>query len=420
MNQHARFADQIARYSPLDVLLADVAVRVQLTPTEYLTAIRHYEVMGEWIDRPGSPLRGRVQSFYSQGGFSTGSTVASHSERAEFDLDAMVQVDWPRDIDPEVALRTSHVAIAGEPGSRYHDKSERKTRCTQIQYDGMHLDVTPAILLGEHLPKTSYIFHSKPSDPSVRKETLYANPYGLAEWFNGRTIADEAFGRFFEGRSLDYDRARLSLMKADTSPVPVQLPIYRKSPQVICLQLIKRWRNVAYDRRHKGLRLPPSVLLTFYIGLHTNNSRSLTDELIYHVECIISKLVAAGASSTGLVKEVNPACEADELTDRWPGDSLNQQIFLHELLGFVADLKKLKAGVPISEMRKILEKLFGEKPAAEAVSAFTQRFSDDNSAGSGLYIPGRGAIPALGAIAAPSVARAMPKSTPFGDYPWLI
>ena len=278
----------------------------------------------------------------------------------------------------------------------------------------MHLDVTPSILLGEYLEKTSFIFHSKPSDTSVPKQTLIANPYGLAQWFNGRTIFDEAFGRFFEERSLDYDRVRLALMKADTGPVPVQLPAYRKSIQVICLQLLKRWRNIAYDRRHKGLRLPPSVLLTYYVGEHTGGRRSLTDELIHHVECIIAKLEAATAHFQ-LVQECNPACEADILTDRWPGDILNQRIFIAELYDFAADLRRLKTGLPLAEMRKVLEKLFGEKPAGDAVAAFTNRYVQDNVQKKGLYIPGTGAIPALGSVAAPSIARAIPKSTPFGD-----
>lgn len=415
MNQIVPFLNQISRYSPLDVLLADVAVRVQLSPTEYQTAVRHYEVMGEWIDRPASPLRGRVLSFYAQGGFSTGSTVAGHDEKSEFDLDAMLEVDWPRDIDPEVALSTTHTAIAGDPGSRYHDKCERKTRCTQIKYDGMHLDVTPAVLLEEFLPKTSFIFHSKPSDRTVPKETLFANPEGLARWFNNRTLRDDAFGHFFEGRSLDYDRARHEMIKADTSPVPVQMPAYRKSRQVICLQLIKRWRNVIYGRKYKGLRLPPSVLLTFYVGLHTNITRSLTDELIYHVECIIGKILAARGSATGLVAECNPACEADELTDRWPGDQRRQNIFLNELEEFAADLKRLKAGLPLPEMRTVLEKLFGEKPAGDAIDAYKARFVEDNASGKLQYIPGAGAVPALGALVAPASARPIPKSTPFGD-----
>jgi len=415
MNQFAPFVDQIGRFSPLDVLLAEVAVRVQLTPTEYFAAVNHYKVMGEWIDRSGSPLHGRVEEFYGQGGFSTGSTVSSHDDKSDFDLDAIAQISWPRSTDPEAALATLHEAIVGEPGSRYHEKAERKTRCTQIQYDGMHLDVTPSILLGEFLPKTSFIFHSKPSDPTVAKRALLANPFGLAGWFNARTVFDEAFGRFFEGRSLDYDRRRLTLMRADATPVPMQLPIYRKSRQVVCLQLIKRWRNIVYDRRHNGLRLPPSVLLTYYVGLHAGASRSLTDELIYQVDCIIAKLAAAAASANGLVDECNPTCEGDRLTDRWPGDHRNQQIFIDELREFSIDLKRLKVGVSITEMRSILERLFGEKPAGDSVATFTKRYADDNAAGNGLYLPATGGVPALGSLAAPSVARAMPKSTPFGD-----
>lgn len=414
MNQLAPFMPQISRYSLIDVLLTDIAVRIQLTPTEYLTAQEHYRVMGDWVDRPASPLHGRVLEFYPQGGFSTGSTIAAHSERSDFDLDAMMAVDWSASIDPETALATTHDAIAGERGSRYHDKAERKTRCTQIHYDGMHLDVTPSVLLSRSLPKTSNIFHSKPSDPNEPRKTLFANPYGLAQWFNDRVLPNEAYGLFFEDRSLTFDRARLMELRADTSPVPEQLPAYRKSIQVICLQLIKRWRNIAYERRHKRLRLPPSVLLTYYVGQHTNSPRSLIDELLYQVEAIISELEYA-IDNGKLVYETNPRCERDVLTDRWPGDAHNQAIFLTELHDFARDLRRLKNGLPLAEMRQVLQRLFGEKPAGDAVAAASKQFADDNAVGKGVYVPGTGAVPILGAIAAPTYARAMPKSSPFGE-----
>jgi hypothetical protein len=86
---------------------------------------------------------------------------------------------------------------------------------------------------------------------------LHANPYGFAQWFTAQTPPDQDFGAFFEKRSLDYDRSRMLLLeKADAAPVPDQAPAFRKSRAVIALQLIKRWRNLAYDRRHKKLRLP--------------------------------------------------------------------------------------------------------------------------------------------------------------------
>ncbi len=71
-------------------------------------------------------------------------------------------------------------------------------------------------------------------------------------------FTDQTFGAFFEKRSLDYDRERFTLLekRADAAPVPDQCPAYRKSRAVIALQLIKRWRNLAYDKRHAGRRMP--------------------------------------------------------------------------------------------------------------------------------------------------------------------
>jgi hypothetical protein len=106
---------------------------------------------------------------------------------------------------------------------------------------------------------------------------LFANPYGFAQWFLASTPPDEVFGLYFEKASLDYDRMRREgLAKADANPVPVQMPVYRKSRAVISLQLIKRWRNLAYDRRHATLRVPPSVLIAYYVAINANQTRIFT------------------------------------------------------------------------------------------------------------------------------------------------
>jgi hypothetical protein len=138
MNYSDRLLQEIANFSPLDVMLAEIAVRIQLTPTDYQKAIEHYNAINEWIDRQDSPLHGRVQLFYPQGGFMIGATTARHASDADFDLDVMAQIDWPTSVDPETALSTLDSAIRGVPGSRYHDKAERKTRCSTVHYDGMH------------------------------------------------------------------------------------------------------------------------------------------------------------------------------------------------------------------------------------------------------------------------------------------
>jgi hypothetical protein len=38
----------------IDVLLADIAIRVQLTKTDHDKAVDRFEVMRDWIDRPAA------------------------------------------------------------------------------------------------------------------------------------------------------------------------------------------------------------------------------------------------------------------------------------------------------------------------------------------------------------------------------
>jgi hypothetical protein len=413
MNYSDRFLRESASYTVLDVLLVDIAVRIQLTPTDYEAAVAHYDAINEWIDREDSPLHGLVELFYPQGGFMIGATTARHASDADFDIDVMAQINWPTNIDPEVALSTLHGAIRGEPGSRYHRKSERKTRCSTVHYDGMHLDVTPSVRLLGHQDKTSCIFHSKPSDPSIPKDTLFANPFGFGQWFITNTPADPTFGLYFEKASLTYDSMRMAA-DAAADPVPEQMPVYRKSRAVICLQLIKRWRNVGYVRHHPKLRLPPSVLLAFYVASNANQTRTLTEELIHQVECMITTLEAA-ESAGQTVREFNPTCPEDELTDRWPCSLHEQRTFIDELRAFAVQLHRLDKGLPLPEMQRVLEELFGERLARDAVRKYTDQHVSDDRAGRGFHIPRSGSIPALGSVAVPATARATPKSSPWGD-----
>jgi hypothetical protein len=66
-------------------------------------------------------------------------------------------------------------------------------------------------------------------------------------------------------------------------------------------------------------------------------------------------------------------------------------------------------------MQRILEDLFGERPAREAVRKYAGQHVSDNNTGKGFHILRSGSIPALGSAAVPAEARPTPKSTPFGD-----
>ena len=173
----------------IDILLADVVRKIQLSATDYDLAVARYGTIAEWLEREGSPLRGLVQRLYAQGSMAMRATISSRLDNDEFDIDIMAELSAAlHRFGPRWILDVLFTAINGEPGSRYHGKVTRNTRCVTVNYENMHLDVTPAVLL-QGKPRTSHIFHSKRERPVVEDQCVIANPWGFANWFMSATPA---------------------------------------------------------------------------------------------------------------------------------------------------------------------------------------------------------------------------------------
>ena len=401
---------------PVDVLLADVAIRVQLSRTDYGKAVERYEAVNAWIERDGSLLKDRVELFYAQGSMAIGATIASRLRTDEFDIDVVAQLDLPQNVSPKVALDLLFEAIRGESGSRYYRMAERRTRCVTVNYaDDMHLDVTPAVRMGGTPERQSMIFHDRAEAPQEPSYPLIANPYGFAEWFKLNTPNDQAFADIFEKRAWEYEEAlRILAEKAESEPVPSQEPAFRKSKAVIVLQLLKRWRNVQYDARSG--RKPPSIMFAKLIADAANHTDRLSEELLHQARHMLE--VFRRCQELGrLVHVANPVCAEDVLTDRWPGTLLDQAIFIGDLEHLVRQIERLIEGCDLGEMQKIMTGLFGEAPTGEAFRSFNEKVggmvrdgqSRHRTGAGGLVLPG-----AASAIATSTAARATPGHTFYG------
>lgn len=398
---------------PVDILLADVAIRVQLSQTNYSQAVDRYQAINDWIERDGSPLKGRVELFYPQGSMAVGATIASKLRTDEFDIDIVAQLDPPANTSPKQALDLLYRAIKGEPGSRYHGMTKRRTRCVTVQYpDGMHVDVTPAVRLLDTPERESVIFHQRPEEPHDPGYTPVANPYGFAEWFKGKVPLDDAFAEVFEARASEYDLQVFA--RAVSDPIPPQEPPSQKSKAVIVLQLLKRWRNVQYDARPG--RQPPSIMIAKLVADAANGTDRLSEELLHQSRHMLS-VFQQEDSSGRLLHIFNPVCRRDVLTDRWPESMLDQKMFIRDLGVLVANVERLVSGCGLEEMQQLMVKLFGEKPAGDAFGAFNKRIGGVVSSGRSRHQPGLGSLVIPGAatgIAAPSASRATPSHRFFG------
>jgi hypothetical protein len=398
---------------PVDVLLADVAIRVQLSATDHNLAVERYNTINDWIERPGSPLKDRVELFYAQGSMAIGATVASKLEYDEFDIDLIAQLDVPPNTPPHQVLDLLEASIKGDPGSRYYDMVNRCTRCIQIKYAGMHLDVTPMVRLPQLVERCGYIYHAPESRASADDRRIVANPWGFAQWFTERTPADHAFAVAYASMARSHDQA-IALAKADSEPVPEQIAVHEKSMAVIALQLLKRWRNVQYDQREG--RCPPSVVLAKFVADNANQTPTLSQELLHQARQLRVEFGQAQVQGR-LVRVENPACTEDVFTDRWPGTPDAQRVFVDDLTVLINRLEELQGECTQERMREIMSELFGERPTIEAFKFFHERAGRAIREGRSAHVPGSGrfVIPTAAAAAAPAgVAVATPKHTYFG------
>ena len=408
---------------PLDRLLADVAVRVQLSRTNHDKAVGRYQAVNGWIERDGSLLKDRVELFYPQGSMAIDATIASKLRTDEFDIDVVAQLDLPPDVSPQAALDLLYTTIKGEPGSRYNQMTKRRSRCVTVDYsDNMHLDVTPTLRRWGNPERESWIFHHRAEAPREPSYRCIANPYGFAEWFKRVTPPDLHFAEVFEARARDYERLESLLKAAESEPVPPQKPAFQKSKAVIVLQLLKRWRNVQYDTRSG--RRPPSIMIAKLVADAANHTDRLSEELLLQAQHMLS-LFRQHHNQGRLVRVVNPVCIQDVLTDRWPGSLQDQAVFIHDLVDLSTKIERLISGCDLGEMRRIMEELFGEKPTADTFSSFNEDLGRAVRSGQSRHQTesGRVVVPSMavaGAIA-PAVAHSTPKHTFYGGEdraPW--
>ena len=402
--------------NPADLLLADVAIRVQLSRSDHDKAVGRYQAVSNWIERDGSPLRDQVFLFYPQGSMAIDATIASRLRTDEFDIDVVAQLDLPNSISPQVALDLLYTAIRGERGSRYYKMTKRRSRCVTVDYsDDMHLDVTPMLRRWGTPERESWLFHHRAEalrEPSYR---CIANPYGFAEWFKRNTPLDHHFAESFEALARDYERRQMMVEAAESEPVPPAKPTFQRSKAVIVLQLLKRWRNVQYDGR--AGRRPPSIMIAKLVADASNHTDRLSEELLLQAQHMLSVFSECHREGR-LVHIANPVCAQDVLTDRWPQSLHDQAMFINDLRNLVAKASRLVSDCGLEEMRRIMEELFGEKPTADAFMSFNEDLGRGVRSGRSRHDPktGRIVVPSTAAVGvtASSAGHATPKHTFYG------
>ena len=327
--------------SYLDILLDEVCVALQLTPTQYKSAEEKYGAVAEWLSSPGSPLAHHQPEVYPQGSAALQTTVRPrrNQQDEEFDVDSVLEVStWeagPMELYDAVYRRlTDHDFYAGI--------LEPKKRCVRLDYAGeFHLDILPAVRDRQRGGTCILI-----PDRELHDWTM-SNPRGFVSWFNARAEPE------------------LTLEKRMAAePLPGNDPAERRPPLKRALQLMKRRRDVVFN----GSDLAPrSVVLTTLAALHYGGQLRATETLLGVLDGVAEQI----RSTSGILQVVNPANPEERFSDAW--DENSYRAFSTFVSGFREDVQRLAHCEGLPELKTMLAAMFGEEPTDRAMKALTAR-----------------------------------------------
>lgn len=399
----------------LDDVLLDVVVSIELTNNDRRLVDRRYGILREHLLRDKSSLADLLERdpsrIYAQGSIALGAVIVDGAADDRFDLDAIVEMNVPEAWDASIVLDELFDALQGFPGA---EEIERCTRCVQIRFARMHIDVTP---LDPHKPmfakRAGHIFHSPDHGVASRVES---NPWGFVDWYRSTvTVSNQKLGALLEERrtrplAVDRLMTREILAEMSQENLPPTIPPRIDSEQTLALKLFKRFLNLRY------LKLPLKRPISIYLSLNAarmgNLNLGLTEQLIGLAKhCLL--LTETAMAFEQYPDERNPRYSPDRINDRWPPQqqpasrSADLKEFAAACEHLVSELQRAKTA-PIADISAIVRRLFGEQVGQRAIEEFVAGY--DRSAGQDVrrFEKGVGTLLSTPALVATTKSAAAP------------
>ncbi|MBI5694990.1 MAG: nucleotidyltransferase [Nitrospirae bacterium] len=277
----------------LDSLLEFICIELQLTDTQFKLAEDRYKAIGNCLSKPGNLLSVYSPEIYPQGSLKIGTPVKPVG-RDEYDLDIVCEFTKLDPLTNRIEAKSLLHAVWDILYSNeiYRDIIELKRRCVRINYKGdFHLDVLPAcpnIIEGG----TNIVIPDK-SENGGHGAWKNSNPKGYAKWFETRATVSEV------------------ILKA-AEPLPFPVAVNRKPPLKLAVQLLKRWRDVFFNKYPSQIA-PDSIVLTTLAAKAYKGEPHVTDAFSE----IITQICEWIDNSPIPLYVTNPANDSELLSDKW-------------------------------------------------------------------------------------------------------
>lgn len=332
------------RPGSLNALLADGLRSLDITADERALVVSRYQALGATFDDHWAATRGH-NVIRPQGSFLLGTVVRNVHRNDDIDIDVVAT----RDVDKTSLTQAELKADCGIAVERFattignHPGVSECHRCWTLHWQGMHLDLLPALPNREPYESGVWI-----TDRDVR-QWLQSDPTGYAGWFRQRME-----------QQLLAERQRVAMSKRlDIEQVP---DWQVKTTLQQAVQALKRHRDI-YFADHLEDR-PASIILTTLAALAYTGG----DDVYEVLRDLTARMGGFVERTGGLWVVSNPVLPQENFADSWASNSSRAGWFFRWLEQATIDFQGFGGKLGLDFTIPKFGAVFGERFAKAAAA----------------------------------------------------
>ncbi len=346
--------------------LQGLAEALDISDTQYEAAVKHYEAVGDWLNKEDSLISVHDPHIFPQGSFRLGTMIKPINDADRYDIDLVCEL---KRLCKERVTQKQLKDMVGDrlkANERYRKMLEEKNRCWRLHYADsahFHMDILPAIpdheingiarTIGANLAASAILI----TDRGFR-EWQCSNPVGYAEWFKERM-------------HVQFNAKRMLLAESLRASVE-DVPEYKvKTPLQLSIQILKRHRDIVFAKDLDDR--PISIIISTLAARAYNNEAGLLDAL----QNIVNKMPSLiERDEQGNARITNPVNPLENFADKWKKYPQRENKFRHWLQEVLSNLDAALRAESLHDMTEGLKPRFGDRIVNEAASKkFSTRYS---------------------------------------------
>lgn len=359
---------------------------LDISKTQYDAAVLSYQAVGTQLSKEGSLLRPYNPIITPQGSFMLGTMIQPISGDDDLDIDLVCQLAGKEGHWTQRELKRI-VGFQLASNETYRQMLEESRRCWVLKYrrdsenlkERYHMDVLPSITESGYSQKLKNVL-AMLDNPDLDSLAIRITDTGAKNYYTETNrlhwLRSNPFGYgiWFLKKATDHTETK-DIIARSIQPVPEYTT--KKMPLQRVVQILKRHRDIKWQKREDRQNKPISIIITTLAAKAYTGEKNVLRALAHVISDMPNRIERRWSYEHN--KEIawvaNPVNPEENFADKWAENPDRKTNFLNWLAEVQTDLNNISAqsGKGFTQISEAMQQPFGESVVAETIKRYAER-----------------------------------------------